>query len=134
VLTLKDTVAPWFTLMDVAKPWIVESPAPLISHWLCGVPGRQFSASMVFLGLEQLANALELTHTGSTTASSNKYFSRRFIDSRIAKFNLGIWLGALEDVGKRFYPAGTRWQQVWTGRCWMAKQSSDGDIRHALVM
>ncbi len=89
---------------------------------------------MLFFGLEQLANALELTHTGSATASSNKYFSRRFIDSRIANFNLGIWFGGLEDVGQRFYPAGTRLQELWTGRCWVAKQFSNGDIRHALVM
>jgi hypothetical protein len=70
---------------------MVESPAPLISHWLWGVPGRQFSASMVFFGLEQLANALELTHMGSTTARNNKYFSRRFIDVSSQNRKIQSW-------------------------------------------
>ncbi len=29
VLILNWTVPPWFTLIDVAKPWIVASPAPV---------------------------------------------------------------------------------------------------------
>jgi hypothetical protein len=38
-LILKLTVCPWSTLMLVAKPWMVESPAPETFHWLEGVPG-----------------------------------------------------------------------------------------------
>ena len=41
--TLKPTVCPWSTLMSVAKPWIVEDPAPVMPHSLSGLPGRVFS-------------------------------------------------------------------------------------------
>ena len=43
VLILKDSVSPAFTLIDVAKPWIVESPAPLTCQSLGGSPGCVFS-------------------------------------------------------------------------------------------
>ena len=46
VFTLKCTVSPRLTLICVAKPWIDGSPAPLTSHWLGGLPGRQFSATI----------------------------------------------------------------------------------------
>jgi len=42
------------------KSRIVESLAPLISHWLSGVPATQFSASMEFAGAEHAPNAGEL--------------------------------------------------------------------------
>src|SRR4051794_45793 len=38
---------------------MLGSPAPLTSHWLCGVPGRQFSLSIAFAGEPQSAWALE---------------------------------------------------------------------------
>src|SRR6476660_9600857 len=38
---------------------MLGSPAPLTSHWLCGVPGRQFSLSISFAGEPQSARALE---------------------------------------------------------------------------
>src|SRR5438309_426274 len=38
---------------------MLGSPAPLTSHWLCGVPGRQFSLSIAFAGEPQFAWALE---------------------------------------------------------------------------
>jgi hypothetical protein len=34
------------TLIEVAKPWIVESPAPLTCQALGAVPGREFSQAM----------------------------------------------------------------------------------------
>src|SRR5919197_5356378 len=52
-------VCPTLTLMLSAKPWMLESPAPLTSHVLCGVPGRQFSASIALPEAEQLAQAGE---------------------------------------------------------------------------
>jgi hypothetical protein len=59
VLTLKTMVSPGLTLMLVAKPWIVGSPASWVarSQVLWGVPGRQFSASMGFAGEEHEAPA-----------------------------------------------------------------------------
>jgi hypothetical protein len=50
VFTLKEIVLPRFTLMSVAKPWIVASPAPLMSHSEDGLPARQFSATIAFGG------------------------------------------------------------------------------------
>ena len=55
MLTLNETVSPRFTLMSVAKPWRLASPAPLMSHSPGGLPGRQFSASMALAGLPQSA-------------------------------------------------------------------------------
>src|SRR3954447_12519628 len=56
---------------------MVASPAsrPFRSHWLCGVPGRQFSAWMLFPGALQVAPvALELT---METRTANKTLLKR---------------------------------------------------------
>src|SRR4051812_47370060 len=50
VSILKRTASPTFTLICVAKPWIVGSPAPSTSHVDCGVPDKQFSATTEFAG------------------------------------------------------------------------------------
>ena len=40
--------------MSVAKPTMLgSSPSMLTSHWLEGLPGRQFSATMAFAGEAQ---------------------------------------------------------------------------------
>src|SRR5215468_6277990 len=57
VLSLKKTVPLRLTLMSVAKPWMLASPAPLTSHCEEGLPGRQFSASMALAGEAQEAMA-----------------------------------------------------------------------------
>ena len=46
VLILKFSVPPAFTLIDVAKPWIVESPAPLTCQSLGGSPANVFSQAI----------------------------------------------------------------------------------------
>src|SRR5829696_2597049 len=46
VLILNWTVPPWFTLIDVANPWIDESPDPVICQSLCGSPALLFSQVM----------------------------------------------------------------------------------------
>src|SRR3954454_8578831 len=43
VSTLNFTVSPWLTLISVAKPWMAELPAPLMSHSLAGLPTLVFS-------------------------------------------------------------------------------------------
>ena len=48
VLILNDWVSPTLTLIDVAKPWIVESPAPFTCQLLGAVPGWVFSQAMTF--------------------------------------------------------------------------------------
>ena len=49
VLILKFSVCPAFTLIDVAKPWIVESPAPLTCQSLGGSPGCVFSQAITLV-------------------------------------------------------------------------------------
>ena len=51
MLTLNETVVPRFTLMSVAKPWMLGSPLPEMSHSLAGLPARQFSATIGFGGV-----------------------------------------------------------------------------------
>ena len=46
-------VWPWSTLMSVAKPWMLGSPAPVTSHSEAGFPGRQFSATISLAGGSQ---------------------------------------------------------------------------------
>src|SRR5215471_6063199 len=48
VSTLKWTVSPTFTLIAVANPWMVESPAPLTSHCDDCVPVIWFSQTIGF--------------------------------------------------------------------------------------
>src|SRR5579864_6894155 len=49
VLILKYSVCPRFTLIDVAKPWIVVSPAPLTCQSLVGSPGCVFSHAITLV-------------------------------------------------------------------------------------
>src|SRR5215813_13940615 len=49
VLILKVMACPAFTLIDVAKPWIVESPAPLTCQSLGGSPGNVFSHAITLV-------------------------------------------------------------------------------------
>ena len=48
-MTLKRTVSPWLTLMSVAKPWMVVSPATGTSHSLAGAPACWFSQTMALM-------------------------------------------------------------------------------------
>src|SRR4051812_31207117 len=48
-LILKCTVWPGCTLIVVAKPWIDESPAPLVCHCTGGVPGWEFSQAILLV-------------------------------------------------------------------------------------
>ena len=48
VLILKLIVWPTLTLIDVANPWIVESPIPLTCQSLGGSPGLLFSQATGF--------------------------------------------------------------------------------------
>src|SRR5215471_4705354 len=49
VLILKLMVCPGSTLIDVPKPWIVESPAPLTCQSLAGSPGCVFSHAITLV-------------------------------------------------------------------------------------
>src|SRR5690349_13116779 len=49
VLILNDSVCPTLTLIDVAKPWIVASPAPLTCQSLAGSPGCVFSQAITLV-------------------------------------------------------------------------------------
>ena len=52
-------------------------PVPWTYHWLGGVPGKQFSASIAFLGAVQLANAENARQTCATVNNSSRNASRR---------------------------------------------------------
>jgi hypothetical protein len=49
VLILKLSVSPAFTLIDVAKPWIVESPDPLTCQSASGSPCCAFSQAITLV-------------------------------------------------------------------------------------
>src|SRR5262252_3736616 len=49
VLILNDSVCPAFTLICVANPWIVESPAPLTCQSPGGSPGFVFSHAITLV-------------------------------------------------------------------------------------
>src|SRR5262245_15556889 len=71
VLSLKKTVLPRLTLMSVANPWMLESPAPLTSHCEEGLPGRQFSASMALAGDAHEATAAGVRASKRKVIESN---------------------------------------------------------------
>src|ERR1700742_4036727 len=48
VLILKDSVSPGFTLIAVAKPWMLSSPIPSISQFAAGSPSFEFSQTIGF--------------------------------------------------------------------------------------
>src|SRR5690242_1494450 len=83
VLILKDSVCPTFTLIDVANPWIVESPAPLTCQSLGGSPGKEFSQAITLTtgGPHGPAAAAGRTSTSraktTTTASPRPKIERR---------------------------------------------------------
>src|SRR5437899_1869879 len=69
VRILKDSVSPAFTLIAVAKPWIVESPAPATSQSLSGSPVRVFSQAITLTtGGPQGLPAARPRLAGSTAA------------------------------------------------------------------
>jgi len=62
VSILKSMLCPRLTLMSVANPWMLGSPAPSTSHSLAGLPGRQFSATT---GLAPSQPAVTASATGT---------------------------------------------------------------------
>jgi len=49
VLFLKGTVSPRWTLVDVARPWMVRWPLPAASHSEDGLPAAVFSQATRFV-------------------------------------------------------------------------------------
>src|SRR5450755_2967015 len=90
VLILKFSVSPTFTLIDVAKPWIVESPIPLTCQSLGGSPGKVFSQAITLVtgGPHGLAAAAGRTLTRESklrsTASTRPMIAQRGADARRA--------------------------------------------------
>src|SRR5712692_10626283 len=72
VLILKWTVWPWLTLISVAKPWMLRSPASLMSHSVEGLPGFEFSQAMAFAigGLQEKVCAFAKVTARLQTARS----------------------------------------------------------------
>src|SRR5215469_17017730 len=96
VLILKFSVCPTFTLIDVAKPWIVESPAPLTCQSLGGSPGSVFSHAMTLTtgGPHGPAAAAERAPTrpsdARSTASSRPITERRALVRRMTNSAIDI--------------------------------------------
>src|SRR5215471_10453622 len=83
VLILKDMVCPTFTLIEVAKPWIVESPGPFTCQSLRGSPGNEFSQAITLVtggphGPAAAAGRAEVTESRavSTMSASRKAMRR----------------------------------------------------------
>src|SRR5450755_548364 len=90
VSILKLSVCPTLTLIDVAKPWIDESPAPVTAQSLFGSPGSAFSQAT---GFAQAANARAGAKAGANTAR------RRVIDRKAwRRRNRGSERSASEDT------------------------------------
>ena len=69
--TLKWTVWPWLTLMSVAKPWMVASPDPLMSHSVAGFPALVFSQAIgLVIGASHGAAAAGEAPAPSTRAAA----------------------------------------------------------------
>src|SRR5689334_17726631 len=87
VLILNDSVWPAFTLIDVAKPWIAGSPAPLTCQSLAGSPGSVFSQAITLVtggphGSAAAGRALASESTLRSAASTKPMSKRRPIVRR----------------------------------------------------
>src|SRR5438128_1389232 len=67
VWILKRTVWPWLTLMSVANPWMLELPAPLMSHSLGGLPACSFSHT---IGLQDCCPCRKFVVSSTHAATS----------------------------------------------------------------
>src|SRR4249919_1440307 len=86
-LILKFSVCPAFTLIDVAKPWIVESPAPLTCQSLGGSPGSVFSQAITLVtggphGPAALAGGALTRETRPRSTASIKLTTKRRVGTR----------------------------------------------------
>ena len=77
VLILNDSVWPTFTLIDVANPWIVESPMPVTCQSLGGSPGNAFSHATGFAHEASAGDGAVPASPSSTIAASDAIIVRR---------------------------------------------------------
>src|SRR5215467_1297826 len=83
VLILNDSLCPAFTLICVANPWIVESPAPLTCQSPGGSPGLVFSHAITLVTggphgpAAAAGRALTATSKPTSTASTRPMTDRR---------------------------------------------------------
>ena len=71
-LDLERIVWPTLTLIEVAKPWIEESPAPVTCQSAGGSPGREFSQAtgLGTVGLQKVVAEAGVATIPSTTVAS----------------------------------------------------------------
>jgi hypothetical protein len=98
VSILKCTVSPRLTLMSVAKPWIVASPASAVgmSHPARGVPGSAFSTWIAFCASAAGAASIQ-------SASAHAAFGPRV---RAPRPGCESCMCNLPDFPERMYEAG----------------------------
>ena len=77
VLILKLSVWPAFTLIEVAKPWIVESPIPFTCQSLAGSPGSWFSHAIVLAQAAAAGRAVITRDTEPKSTTSRRQRTRR---------------------------------------------------------
>ncbi len=81
-MILKSTVPPTLTLIEVANPWIVESPIPFTCQSEGGSPGLVFSQATLFVTgtaqgsaaaagppVSQAVSAIAISTTGARRAA-----------------------------------------------------------------
>ena len=77
VLILKLSVCAGVTLIDVAKPWIVESPIPFTCQSLVGSPVSWFSHAMVLAQAAAAGRAVITRDTKPKSTASRRQRIRR---------------------------------------------------------
>src|SRR5258708_10596610 len=78
---MKNTVCHAFELMSVVNPLIFFEPVPQTYHWLEGFHGRQFSASVAFLGALHVAKAETARSECASVSSRIRWRASRFPDN-----------------------------------------------------
>src|SRR5437870_3243842 len=101
VSTLKWTVSPLLTLISVAKPCRLGSPAPLMSHSVAGLPGCWFSQTIGFAwgshGCCPSTTCVERAIAAAMTASTN--WEQRVSHRSQDEVDVGMWRGVIHRHG-----------------------------------
>src|ERR1700741_4814523 len=69
--------------MSVVNPCMFVEPVPETYHWLGGFPGRQFSASIAFLGALHEANAENVSSKCATVKTRIRQKTKRLPENLV---------------------------------------------------
>src|SRR4051812_7346723 len=128
LLILNWTAWPWSTLMSVANPWMVESPAPDTPQVLWGVPASWFSVTMALAGTTRSSSPFKVSRARRALAAAGRGArrGRRLVNAFIDLSKRGGWQseatgqvgnGPHLRPGSRTDGRGTgEWSGRWPGR------------------